>query len=286
MKYFPDDCGEFVVGICVAVGHEIFFPVNLFFDASERNLGQVFGVDKGEELFSEACLHVESFFYHSDEEQVIFVARAVNPCRAEDDVWEAIDGFQVIFRQEFAVAVVCVGIAALVGHEGGVIFFVAGSHDAQRAYQDEAFGDGIRFDEGLDEVAGILEVDPVEICFQGCFCDSCAMDDVVELSVFLHEAGNLFDQFAGMGVVEVDETDAGVLQVGAAACGADAGPRFEALTERFVNDGASYESAGAGDEDFFLFHSFFRFVGGSRHAAYSETGCKYNHKVLFFIAVR
>ncbi len=155
----------------------------------------------------------------------------------------------------------CVGIAALVGHEGGVIFFVAGSHDAQRAYQDEAFGDGIRFDEGLDEVAGILEVDPVEICFQGCFCNSRAMDDVVELSVFLHEAGNLFDQFAGMGVVEVDEADAWVLQVGAAACGADAGPRFEALAERFVNDGASYESAGAGDEDFFLFHSFFRFVG-------------------------
>ena len=268
-----DEAGELVVGVDVAVGHEVAAAHGLgALEGQPDDARQVFGIDEREALGRAADLEVEARADALDLHPIVAVAGAVDARGPEDGVGDRRLLADALLGGQFAAAVDRFGPRLIVGRDGSEGAFVAAAEGAEAAHQYKAIGArglaaGV---EGSQKSAGVFGVDLEEVGRADGLRHARVVDHAVPPPMLGRMFAHLGGERLGVGITEVDQVNAVFGQPAEGAALSHARPDLISALQRLPDKVSADESAGSSDQN--LFHA----RKGRMAAAFSEAGTQAN----------
>ena len=246
-----------------AVREEVGAAALAVVEGQEGGLHEVLHVDKGEGLRTVAHGKVNVLADAFGHKEIVAFARTVNARRTQDDVVQACDVGQRLFGLPFGLSVGRIGLRRVgvrderiaieaLGLGGGWFGWRIGhcANNAQRTDKYEAAAQCSTLNEQTGQAQRSLRIDAAEVVSGATFCGTSGVDHVVPRAVCADMVVEGSRKGFVAAQVEVEETDAGILQVFSAARLSHSGPHLHTCVEGFLNQVTADEAAGSCDEDF------------------------------------
>ena len=252
-EFFLNQVAERRRLIDTAVAQEITPTRFAVLEGEENGLHHVFHIDKREVLLLVADREIHVSPNRLRHHKIILFARAIDTRRTQNHVWKSLFFaffLQKFLRQEFALTVGRVRMRLVGLDDFRVGLLLANwSENAQRTQIDEAFQRHFHPQKNLRQQHRSPRIHEEKLVVVGRFREAGGVYDIVEAMAFQLLLKPLLRV-----QVQLDETDALVLQKLARTALANSRPHLVASRQSLFDDETADKTAGSGDKNFQLFH--------------------------------